>query len=593
MQDKDINENLQKIADLKAILLFGERYLPFLEALLIFARETSPLLEELSTSLREGSGDMPGTAAGPEAAGSLLSRLDEIDGLFREAAGRLQAEREVIGAITEGIEKLLKLPEARKKLSVVFEDRQAREIGVKIKAAVDSFLGEKAAAAVAEKAGRLLQEARAEAAGLQSVFQEQGFGKTENARALLSLVRERLDNLFDKYPGAGLPDFIADSSAGSAGRMSEEALETTTAADSPQAMPEQLPVMLQSEAEMPESKAFEEEITEEAAVLPGGEIPEEIPEEMPEDIGAGGGVETSQDELNQLLDWGSDLDKSEVAAEPQAEEPVETESAEGDEAPTLDEQLDAEAETAEQEAGKVVGEVEQSIEELLGETAVVEEEPAEETVEAPEEAAVEAGEVIGEVEVSVEELFEEKPVAEEQPAGEARQAAEEAAESTEDMTEEDRKSAEALFEDTAEAGEASAEETAAAGDTEVEVSVDDLFADSPAGEEPPAVEAMQTGEEAAEKIEEMTEEDRKATEALFEDTAEAGEAMAAPPEAAVKETPAEETGPEPAGESVEDTKPAVKDKKARAVKAPAAEPGDMETEAELSISQEEIDKLFQ
>jgi len=122
---------------------------------------------------------------------------------------------------------------------------------------------------------------------------------------------------------------------------------------------------------------------------------------------------------------------------------------------------------------------------------------------------------------------------------------------------------------------------------------DDLFADSPAGEEPPAVEAMQTGEEAAEKIEEMTEEDRKATEALFEDTAEAGEAMAAPPEAAVKETPAEETGPEPAGESVEDTKPAVKDKKARAVKAPAAEPGDMETEAELSISQEEIDKLFQ
>ena len=592
MQDKDINENLQKIADLKAILLFGERYLPFLEALLIFARETSPLLEELSTSLREGSGDMPGTAAGPEAAGSLLSRLDEIDVLFREAAGRLQAEREVIGAITEGIEKLLKLPEARKKLSVVFEDRQAREIGVKIKAAVDSFLGEKAAAAVAEKAGRLLQEARAEAAGLQSVFQEQGFWKTENARALLSLVRERLDNLFDKYPGAGLPDFIADSSAGSAGRMSEEAPETT-AADSPQAMLEQLPVMLQSEAEMPESKAFEEEITEEAAVLPGGEIPEEIPEEMPEDIEAGGGVEANQEELNQLLDWGSDLDTSEVAAEPQSEEPAVAEADEGEEAPTLDEQLDIEAETAEQEAGKVVGEVEQSIEELLEETAVVEEEPVEETVEAPEEAAMEAGEVIGEVEVSVEELFEEKPVAEEQPAGEARQAAEEAAESTEDMTEEDRKSAEALFEDTAEAGEASAEETAAAGDTEVEVSVDDLFADSPAGEEPPAVEAMQAGEEAAEKIEEMTEEDRKAAEALFEDTAEAGEAMAAPPEAAVKETPAEETGPEPAGESVEDTKPAVKDKKARAVKAPAAEPGDMETEAELSISQEEIDKLFQ
>jgi chemotaxis regulatin CheY-phosphate phosphatase CheZ len=59
MKTKQIEKIVRKVEELKALFVFGQRVMPFLEDLFYFIQEIAPLIEEINASLRESSKKMP------------------------------------------------------------------------------------------------------------------------------------------------------------------------------------------------------------------------------------------------------------------------------------------------------------------------------------------------------------------------------------------------------------------------------------------------------------------------------------------------------------------------------------------------------
>ena len=59
MQDKEIQELLKKVEELKRVFAFGVDLVPFLEELLAFVQDVSSTLNEMDKSARESSGKTP------------------------------------------------------------------------------------------------------------------------------------------------------------------------------------------------------------------------------------------------------------------------------------------------------------------------------------------------------------------------------------------------------------------------------------------------------------------------------------------------------------------------------------------------------
>ncbi len=59
MRVGEINEMLHKTEELKALFVFGQRVIPFLEEIFLFIREVTPLLENINTSIEENLTKMP------------------------------------------------------------------------------------------------------------------------------------------------------------------------------------------------------------------------------------------------------------------------------------------------------------------------------------------------------------------------------------------------------------------------------------------------------------------------------------------------------------------------------------------------------
>jgi chemotaxis regulatin CheY-phosphate phosphatase CheZ len=62
MRVGEINEMLHKTEELKALFVFGQRVIPFLEEVFLFIREVTPLLENINASIEENLSKMPKAA---------------------------------------------------------------------------------------------------------------------------------------------------------------------------------------------------------------------------------------------------------------------------------------------------------------------------------------------------------------------------------------------------------------------------------------------------------------------------------------------------------------------------------------------------
>ena len=230
MQEQDIKGVLKKVEELKALFTFAVRYTPFLEDLLLFVQEMAPMLHEMSKSIEESSSKMPDaveqldkvTSATEIATNEMLDKVDEIlikmDDIsegFTNYLERNKQEQEAIKSIASSIEQLMELPGIKEKLSQIFEDESARNIGMGIKTVVDEFLSGRIDDEVGDKILTKVQDAQGDAYDIMNALQVQDITTQQIAAAhgLLRQVQERLNKLIMDYAGTEPPELIREARA--------------------------------------------------------------------------------------------------------------------------------------------------------------------------------------------------------------------------------------------------------------------------------------------------------------------------------------------------------------------------------------------
>ena len=230
MQEQDIKGVLKKVEELKALFTFAVRYTPFLEDLLLFVQEMAPMLHEMSKSIEESSAKMPDaveqldkvTSATEIATNEMLDKVDEIlikmDDIsegFNNYLERNKQEQEAIKSIASSIEQLMDLPGIKQKLSQIFEDEGARNIGMSIKSVVDEFLAGRIEDEAGDKILTKVQDAQGDAYDIMNALQVQDITTQQIAAAhgLLRQVQERLNKLIMDYAGTEPPELIREARA--------------------------------------------------------------------------------------------------------------------------------------------------------------------------------------------------------------------------------------------------------------------------------------------------------------------------------------------------------------------------------------------
>ncbi len=92
MKSGQIEKIIRKVEELKALFIFGQRVMPFLEDLFYFVQEIAPLLDEINAQLKESSRKMPKAASQlskvTEATEMATTEiLDMVDGIIFKVNG--------------------------------------------------------------------------------------------------------------------------------------------------------------------------------------------------------------------------------------------------------------------------------------------------------------------------------------------------------------------------------------------------------------------------------------------------------------------------------------------------------------------------
>ncbi len=351
MEEKDIQGILKKVEELRAFFTFSNSLIPFLEETLLFVQEMEPMLSEMNKSFQESSSKMPGAdqqldkvPSAPEIAthemldkiDDMLGKVDELSNVFSQINTRLKAEKEAVAGISSTVEQLLKLPEARKTLSQLFDNEKARELGVKVKEIVDDFLAGSLEESVAEKADQLLHDTQADAHNIMNALQVQDITtqQIEAAHSLLRSVQERLNTLISKYSEAELPEILRE----------EGAVEVE--AEKPPEVTEEAGVAVEEEAEA-EPVAEIEEKPEPTFTMEEEAVAEAEAAEAEEEAGV-----AVEEEAEAEPEAAEAEEEAEAAVEEEAEAEPEAAEAEEEAEAAVEEEAEAEPEAAEPEEEK-------------------------------------------------------------------------------------------------------------------------------------------------------------------------------------------------------------------------------------------------
>ncbi|HUU29923.1 MAG TPA: hypothetical protein VM123_19130, partial [archaeon] len=400
MQEKDIQGILQKVEELKELFSIGERFVPFLEDLSLFVKEMASRLIEMNEAIQERSAEMPSAdqqldkvIGAPEGTAQevlgkieeMLSGLEEISSDFQVVSKRLAAEREAISEITSNIEELLKLPNARKSLSKVFEDKKARNKGMKIKEIVDNFLSERVDDEVPQKMEQLLQNTQNRAYDIMNALQDRDTAarQVKAAQGLLRTVEERLNELINKYSETEPPGIAGEEPAADTGaafleseehrkltdQVAEESrVEEETLVEKEEEEPEEKAEAVEAVASQEEIDSLFDSVESVGPAIEESFIPEsksfeyspgqtQSPEEIDQILGEAVGVEAEEAAgESAAFTLGEELETAPVAEEEAGELPEAVEELE--EAPEAAEEHE-ELPVAEEEAGELPEAVEE------------------------------------------------------------------------------------------------------------------------------------------------------------------------------------------------------------------------------------------
>jgi len=214
MNTKNLGGILDKINELRALFIFGQRVIPFLEELFYFVHDIVPVLEEINVSIYESANKMPRASSqlnkvteATEVATTEI--LDNLDGVL----SKLNAIDSHFQAATDNLEALGKLDE--KVLTLIRES-----LGESHTALVDEITGIfklkqlhlKALVATAGGLENSIKDIRAKANDIMISLQVQDITSQQIASVnhLIESVQDRLASLIDRFKlsGAELIDEI-------------------------------------------------------------------------------------------------------------------------------------------------------------------------------------------------------------------------------------------------------------------------------------------------------------------------------------------------------------------------------------------------
>ena len=139
MQNKDLNEILSKINEMRAVFVLGQRAIPFLEEIFVFLREISPLLNDINDSIRDSTSKMP------RATSQLLSVSSANELATTEILDLIDDVLEQLGPLRSGYQQtsdtVSRATAQHDRLNQMIEDL-ARENGIELPKELRSLLRE-------------------------------------------------------------------------------------------------------------------------------------------------------------------------------------------------------------------------------------------------------------------------------------------------------------------------------------------------------------------------------------------------------------------------------------------------------------------
>jgi len=207
MNSKNLGGILDKINELRALFIFGQRVVPFLEELFYFVHDIVPVLEEINVSIYESANKMPRASSqlskvtqATELAtteildnlDSVLSELNAMGANFKSAAKDITALGEIDKKVIEVLTASLKEshPELLQQISQIHNEKQGH-----LKA-----LGLNAAGL-----DQSLQDIRGKSNDIMISLQVQDITSQQIASVnhLIESVQDRLSSLIDRFKLSG------------------------------------------------------------------------------------------------------------------------------------------------------------------------------------------------------------------------------------------------------------------------------------------------------------------------------------------------------------------------------------------------------
>ncbi len=217
MDSKNLGGILDKINELRALFIFGQRVIPFLEELFYFVHDIVPVLEEINSSIYESASKMPRASsqldkvtratelATTEILDNLdgvISRLNTIDSHFVTVTVDLDAIDRIDNQIIETVKSTLNGNGNAlvQEISELYERKRAHLKAVKLNAAgLEKSLGD-----IREKSNDIMMSLQ-----VQDITSQQ----IASVNHLIGSVQNRLSDLIDRFKisGAELMDEIENS----------------------------------------------------------------------------------------------------------------------------------------------------------------------------------------------------------------------------------------------------------------------------------------------------------------------------------------------------------------------------------------------
>ncbi len=163
MTQREVKIMLKKVEEVKALFVFGQRVVPFLEELVLFVQETTPVLQEMNSSIEETSKKMPyavekldqvnetteqATSGMLDGIDRILADIDDItsgiDELEEQLKNRLDRDREMILKLASSMdgEEETRAAEVEKELKILSEQTLKKSPIPRIREKIETVQGE-------------------------------------------------------------------------------------------------------------------------------------------------------------------------------------------------------------------------------------------------------------------------------------------------------------------------------------------------------------------------------------------------------------------------------------------------------------------